>query len=264
MKNELMTSTAIIDGFDADAQDPTVSPIRGNNLKFKDGDYFSFAEQVDVSGKSYAAIDKLQGWQKLEHDCPPEYLMRKPGEPRPPQPHVDEQDWPLNFNNVPEHPWKWTTYLRLLDTETGELSTFWTNTVGGNIAIGELGDQIAFMRQMRPNAIPVIALAARDMPTRYGGTTRPYFRIVGWRERSDAGAAAALTGPEQQSSATQLQLDEFAAEKPPASKSSEKAAEPATAKKKTTKRGVTRIDAPKLTPVEEPSSEEMLNDEIDF
>jgi hypothetical protein len=261
MTNELAT---IFDGFDADAQDPTASPIRGTNLKFKDGDYYAFSDQVDVRGKSYAVIDKLQGWQKLERDCAPEYLMRKPGEPRPDRPHVDEKDWPLNLNGVPEHPWKWTTYLRLLNAETGELSTFWTNTVGGNIAIGELGDQISFMRQMRPNAIPVIALEARDMPTQFGSTKpRPHFRILGWRQRDDTGSApAALTGPEQNSVAQQ-QLDTFAAEKP-ADRPTEKAAEPVATKKKTTKRGATRIDAPKLTPVEEPSSQEVFNDEIGF
>jgi hypothetical protein len=61
MTNEL----TIIDGLDADAQDPTTSPIRGTNVKFKDRDYYAFAEQIDVDGKSYAVIDKQQGWQKL-------------------------------------------------------------------------------------------------------------------------------------------------------------------------------------------------------
>jgi hypothetical protein len=259
---KMPNALTIVDGFDADAKDPTASPIRGTNLKFKDGDYYAFSEQVDVNGKSYAVIEKQQGWQKLESGCPPEYLMRKPGEPRPPRPHVDEQDWPLNPNGDAEHPWKLTTYLRLLDAESGEISTFWTNTTGGNIAVGELADQVEFMRQMRPGAIPVIALDACDMPTRYGGTKpRPRFRILGWRERGGAGAPALLTGPEQDPGARQ-QPETAPAEKP-ADTSSEKAAKPATTKK-TTKRGVTRIDAPKLTPVEMPSSEEVLDDEIGF
>jgi hypothetical protein len=263
MTNEL----AIVDGFDADAQDPTASPIRGTNLKFKDGDYYTFSEQVDVRGKSYAVIDKQQGWQKLESGCSPEYLMRKKGEPRPARPHVDEKDWPLNLNGVPEHPHKFTTFLRLLDIETGELATFWTHTTGGNIAIGELSDQVAFMRQARPNAIAVIALEARDMPTQYRTTKpRPYFRILGYRERGDTGGAPALLAGPEQSPATQQQLENSAAEKP-ADTPAEKTAKPASEKKttaKTTKRGVTRIDAPKLTPIEEPSSEEILNDKIDF
>jgi hypothetical protein len=251
---------AVVDGFDADAKDPTASPIRGANIKFKDGSYYAFSERIDVRGKSYAVMDKQQGWQKLEGGCPPEYLMRKAGEPKPPQPYVDEGDWPLDLNGVPEHPWKFTTYLPLLDIESGEISTFWTNTVGGDIAVGEITDQIAFMRTMRPAAIPVIALEARDFPTRHGGTKpRPYFHLLGWRERSDMGAPAALTGPDQNPGPRQ-QLENFAAEKPA------NASEPTPVKKavKTSKRGATRIDAPKLTPVDEPSMKEVLDDEIGF
>jgi DNA polymerase len=181
--------------------------------------------------------------------------MRKAGEPRPARPQVDEKDWPLNLNGVPDHPWKFTTYLRLLDIETGELSTFWTNTVGGNVAIGELSDQIAFMRQMRPNAIPVIALESREVPTQFGTTKpRPHFRILGWRQRGDTGGPALLAGPEQSPAAPQ-QVEHSAAEK--SADTSTKATEPtpsatsksvaATPKLKTTKRGVTRIESPTLS-----------------
>jgi hypothetical protein len=246
-----------IDGFDADAHDPTASPIRGTSLKFKDGDYYTFSELIDVRGKSYAVLDRLQGWQKLESGCPPEYLMRQQGEPRPPRPHVDEADWPLNPNNVPEHPYKLTHYLRLLDADTAEFSTFWTNTIGGNIAIGNLSDQVNEMRRVRPNAIPVVALKSVEMPTQYKTTKpRPHFQILGWRERP---------GPEQkaplQITAT-AKLEQFAAEKPAAQvvgKAS--ASETAT---KTTKRGVKRFASSELTPIETPSTEEMLDDEIPF
>jgi hypothetical protein len=200
MTNEI----TIIDGFDAYANDPTASPIRGTNIKFKDGDYFAFSEKIDVRGESYVVIDQHKGWQKLERDCSPEYLMQKKGEPRPQQPHVEPEDWPLDLNDKPAHPWKWTTFLWLLNAKTGEVSTFWTNTTGGNVALGELSDQVSFMRQVQRHAMPVIALEARDMPTRYGGTTpRPCFHILGWRQRSDTGAPALLEGPE---AAPQLDL----------------------------------------------------------
>jgi hypothetical protein len=259
MTNDL----TIHDGFDADAADPSGSPIRGNNWRFIDGDYYSFKEPIDVGDESFVVLDILKGWQKLEKGCPPEYLMQLKGEPKPLQPHVDQADWPPGLpGQEPKHPWKWTQFVWLLNTTTGEISTFTTNTTGGPIAIKELSDQVQFMRQMRPGAMPVIALESTIMPNEFR-TPRPRFRILGWRQRDDAGGTpAALTGPEQ-SSVAQQQLDNFAAEEladPPA----EKAAEPATTKKKTTKRGVTRIDAPKLSAVEEPSSEEVFNDEIGF
>ena len=131
-----------IDGFDVAAQDPSASPIRGVNVKFKDGDYFSFADKIDVRERTFVVLDRKEGWQFLKKDCPPEYLMRAPNGPRPPQPHVDEAAWPLNLNGKPEHPWKLTRYLYLLDAATGEISTFWTSTIGGRIGIDELTDQM--------------------------------------------------------------------------------------------------------------------------
>jgi hypothetical protein len=265
MPNELTP----IDGFDADAHDPTTSPIRGTGLRFKDGDYFAFSELVNVQGKSYVVLDHLQGWQKLEAGCPPEYLMRQPGEPRPPRPHVAEADWPLNFNGQPEHPWRLTHYLRLLDANTGEFSTFWTNTTGGNLAVGHLSDQVNFMRQAQPSAIPVIALESREMPTKYGTTTpRPHFQILGWRERAglagsgqkeplqitEAPAATTLEQPTAETSSTEKLAAKATDKSPPANK----------AATKTTKRGVTRFDSPELTPMKTPSTEEVFDDKIEF
>jgi hypothetical protein len=200
----------IVDGFDADASDPTASPIRGGNRRFKDASYFEFSERVDVDGKRFAVLNKETGWQKLEAGCPPEFLMRKPGEPRPPRPHVDEANWPKNFNGVAEHPWKYTTYLQMIDVDTGEVSTFSTNTIGGNIAVGELSDQISFMRRARPDAVPVIALDSKDMPTQYGGTKpRPYFKILGWRGRDDTGSQNLLTDQSSASASAPSIADDF-------------------------------------------------------
>ena len=169
-----------MDGFSD--SDPTASPLRGVGIRFKDGNYFSFSEKLNVTGKSYAVIDKRVGWQKLQRDCPPMYLMREAGQPMPPRPEVPKADWPLNLNGEPEHPWKQTFYLSLIDTTTGELSTLWTNTTGGKIGVGNLTDQVDFMRKHRPDAIPVIGLQSADMPTQYGGTKpRPHFQILGWK-----------------------------------------------------------------------------------
>jgi hypothetical protein len=267
----LLSSTAsikaVVDGFDADAQDPARSPIRGVNMKFVGGKYFEFGDEINVDGKQYAVIDRLAGWQKLEQGCPPEYVMQIRGEPRPARPDVPEANWPLSINGSGkrEHPYKWTQYLRLLDIETGELSTFWSNTTGGNIAIGELSDQVSFMREVRPNAIAVIALDSSEMPNEFR-TKRPRFRILGWREREGANAAPALPAPEQKP----LQLENNSpADKPVDAVNTQAAAsattlttsKPPNNKKTTAKRGVTRVDT-KLKPMAEPTMEEILDDEI--
>jgi len=196
--NNIPTSKTIvtIDGFDVAAADMTASPIRGINTKFNDGSYYSFKDKIDVRDRTFVVLDKREGWQFLKKDCPPQYLMRAPGEPKPPQPHVDKEAWPLNLNGAPEHPWKYTHYLYLLDAATGEISTFWTNTVGGGIAIGALNDQVAFIRRMRPGAHPVVQLRSVPMPTQYGSTKpRPHFHLAGWKMAGGAVEAPQITGP---------------------------------------------------------------------
>ena len=164
MSEESKTPNALtpVDGF-SDTGDTAASPLRGIGVRFKEGkegeEYIAYSEPFPVKGRTFAAVDKADGWQKLAEGVPPEYLMRKPGQPRPPRPHVDEKDWPIDLNGKPEHPWKLTQYLRLVDTATGEISTFWSNTTGGKIAFRDLSDQVNLMRDMNPGKIPVALIA---------------------------------------------------------------------------------------------------------
>jgi hypothetical protein len=190
-----VNAVAVIDGF-SDDNDPSASPIKGTNIKFKDGAYFAYSDEIDVHGKSYAVLDPQKGWQKLARECSPEYLMQKLGGPKPPQPHVDKKDWPKNLNGELEHPWKWTHFLYLLDLATGEISTFWSNTTGGNIAVGALSEQVQFARKARLDVIPVIALESNEVPTQYGGTKpRPHFRILGYRPYNGINPQNLIGGP---------------------------------------------------------------------
>ena len=201
MNEENKTPNALtpVDGF-SDTGDTTASPIRGIGFRFKEGkegeEYIAYSEPFPVKDRTFAAIDKADGWQKLAEGVPPEYLMREPGQPRPTRPHVDEKDWPIDLNGKPEHPWKLTQYLYLLDTATGEVSTFWSNTTGGKIAFGELSDQVNLMRGMNPGKIPValIALDRTMFQTGFGGKkARPLFRILGYKLRDQLNPQNLLT-----------------------------------------------------------------------
>src|SRR5262249_24979109 len=145
-------------------------------------------------GRTFAVIDKSDGWQKLSKGVPPEYVVRKPGQVRLPLPHVDEQDWPIDLNGKPSHPWKLTRYLYLIDTNSGEVSTFWSDTIGGRVAFDELSEQVKVTRSVQPDAIAVIALESTLMPTQFGSKKpRPYFRIAGYKLRSNIGSQNLLT-----------------------------------------------------------------------
>jgi hypothetical protein len=203
MTSESKTPNALtpgtpVDGFD-DTGDASASPLRGIpfhfNAEIKEANkYVAYTEPFPVKDRTFAVINKRDGWQKLAEGVPPEYLMREPGKLRPPRPHVDEKDYPLGFDNKPAHPFKWTQYALLVDTKTGELSTFWTNTTGGKIAFDELSDQIRFMRSMHTDAIAIIALESTLFPTSYGSKkARPHFRIVGYKLRDQIGTQNLLS-----------------------------------------------------------------------
>jgi hypothetical protein len=51
-----------------------------------------------------------------------------------------------------------------------------------------LGDQIARFRTAYPDAVPVVALDAAAMPTRYGRKSKPILKVVGWKTANGATA----------------------------------------------------------------------------
>ena len=174
-----------------------LSPIRGLNLKFDNGAFFVGKEKkpLDDDSRRFIALDFAEGWQFLKKDCPAEYLMRKSGEAKPTQPVAAESEWPKDLNGEPEHPWKWTYFVYLMDVTTGEACTFSSNTHGGKSAFRDLTDQIRIMRKMKPGAVPIVALESCTMPTKFGPRPRPHFKIKGWRLRGDDQRAIRDAGP---------------------------------------------------------------------
>jgi hypothetical protein len=177
-----------LDSFDAAAGDPTASPINGPNCRFDANlDQYVTGKEKTPFGidQQFVVIGRNEGWQFLKKDCQPEWLMRPIGGSKPPQPVVDKAAWPLGFNNQPEHPWKWTYFLYLLDTNNGAVATFSTSTIDGGIGIRELQEQITFMRKQmkKPGAVPIIELESVLMQTQYGSKKpRPHFAIKAWKD----------------------------------------------------------------------------------
>ena len=183
-----------VDNFDY--EEPGASPVRGGHAKFDAGAYFVGKEKNLIAPeRRFIALDKAAGWVFLKAGCPAEYLMQSPGQPKPERPECGvEADWPLDLSKNPSCPWKWTLFLYLMDVETGETLTYSSNSSGGKIAVDELTQQIKSMRSMRHGAMPIVELQAVSMPTKFGKKPRPFFKIVGWRNRA---SSAAEEPPEQ-------------------------------------------------------------------
>jgi hypothetical protein len=175
-----------IDAFDRD--DPDASPIRGGNVKFDGGAYFVGKEKTLLAPeRRFIVLDKAAGWLYLMKDHPATWVMQVAGQPKPERPECgDESTWPLDLSGKPSCPHKWTQILYLLDADSGETLSFTSNTSGGKIAIGDLTQQIKSMRGMQRGAMPIVELQSVQMATKFGKKPRPFFKIVGWRNRAIA------------------------------------------------------------------------------
>jgi hypothetical protein len=184
MQNSSKAVAKISDSWDTAGDE--VSPVRGPNIKFDGGAYFTGKEKTPLEDdRKFVVIARAEGWQLLKKECQPEWVMRKDGEPKPEQPFVEEETWPIGLDGKPQHPWRYTLFVYLLDAATGETFTFSSNSAGGRIGVNELTSQIKYMRNMKPGAVPIVALESRNFPTKFGKKQRPFFKIEGWKIRDD-------------------------------------------------------------------------------
>jgi hypothetical protein len=191
-QNALTTTTdnavAIADGWDAQANDSSASPMKGSSIKFDNGAYFIGREKTLIKqDRQFIALDVHEGWQFLKKDCPAEYSMRAIGGPKPPRPNsfTDPSEWPDGLDGAPADPWKYAKFLYLLDPVSAEVFTFTSSTTGGRIGISDLTAQIQLMRGTRPGAVPIVELQSRPMKTKFGMKPRPFFAVMGWRVKSE-------------------------------------------------------------------------------
>jgi len=191
-QNALTTTTnnpvAAADGWDAQATDSAASPMKGSSVKFDNGAYFIGREKTLIEeGRQFVAIDVREGWLFLKKDTPAEYEMRAVGGPKPPRPNSfsDPSEWPDGLDGKPADPWRYAKFLYLVDPVSAEIFTFSSSTTGGRIGLSDLSSQIQLMRSTRPGAVPIIELQSRQMKTKFGMKPRPFFRVMGWRVKSE-------------------------------------------------------------------------------
>src|SRR5262249_53212717 len=89
--------------------------------------------------------------------------------------------WEVGPDKKPRDPWQHTKFVYLIDPDSAEAFTFSTSSWGGREAVINLADAITRVRSAHPHAMPIVALEAAPMMTRYGRKSKPTFKIVGWK-----------------------------------------------------------------------------------
>jgi hypothetical protein len=105
-----------------------------------------------------------------------------------------------------------TRWVSLVDPQTAEAYTFSTSSWGGRNAVAALGDQIARMRSVHTDAVPVIELRSAEMPTKFGRKSKPIFKVIGWKTASGGSGPASverqITAQEAKQEVTAKQMDD--------------------------------------------------------
>jgi hypothetical protein len=194
MSAQVQISPAGDDGWNDAANEASGRTIRGKILKFADWRWTSGKEGTEVPiGTRLVALATVACWVRWESGKPAEHRMRQPGQPLPERDeldHLDQDAWESGLSGEPQDPWQNTRYVHLVDPTTAEAYTFSTSSYGGRGAVSDLGDQIARMRTVRADAVPIVELQAAEMPTKWGRKSKPVFKVVSWRSASGDGQPA--------------------------------------------------------------------------
>jgi hypothetical protein len=190
------------DGWADAAQDAAGRLIQGRMLLYADWRYTAGKEREEIPlGTRLVALSTLHYWRRWEGGDLVEYIMRQPGKKLPERDTLgydDANEWePGPDGMTPQDPWQETRSILLEHPKTAELFTFVTVSGGGKSAVIALGDQIARVRAVYPDAVPLIELQAAEMPTKYGPKSKPVFRVVQWRATDGLPIAERTVSPRE-------------------------------------------------------------------
>jgi len=213
--HSLMKPAPASDGWNDAAQEAGERTIRGTLLKFADWRWTAGKEATPVeNGTKLVALATVAMWVRWEDSKPVEYRFREPGRRLPDREelgHDDESLWDKGPSGEPQDPWRNTRLIYLIDPSTAEAFTFSTSSWGGRNAVSDLGDQIARMRSVHADAVPLVELRAAEMPTRFGKKSKPVFKVVGWKT-ADQGSMPAerqITAQQAKREVDEAEMDDF-------------------------------------------------------
>jgi hypothetical protein len=193
----------INDGWHDAAAEGNERVLRGTLLRFHETWTRGKEASPVEKGTQLVAVGTASAWVRWAQGKPVEYRMKASGLPLPDREELGDSDptqWELGPDKkTPRDPWQRTRFVYLVDPDTAEAFTFSTASWGGREAVINLADAIARVRSAHPNAtaMPIVALEAAPMLTKFGKKSKPVFKIIGWKA---AGAGVwdppQLPGPE--------------------------------------------------------------------
>jgi hypothetical protein len=111
--------------------------------------------------------------------------------------NIPVSEWEEGLDGKPRAPWAKMYVALFICINTAAIYRFSNSTWGARFAVRDIESRIAVMRALRgADVVPVVKLASKTMPTRYGPRLRPHFEIVEWRHFGTTGALR-LSGPEE-------------------------------------------------------------------
>ena len=184
MANDLTITEQADDGWADAAADNANRVLKGRLLRFADWQWTAGKNTRIEKGTQLIVTGTAAAWVKWNDGKPVEYKMRETGKRMPDRDELgdtDETTWERGLDKEPIDPWQNTRFVYLLNPTTLEAYTFSTHSWGGRNAVGDLADQIARARNVRPGAVPLVELQAAEMPTKFGRKSKPLFRVAEWR-----------------------------------------------------------------------------------
>jgi hypothetical protein len=155
-------------------------------LKFKQGNFTISGKDASLTAKYLAHVDQWEKeWCKFEGGklVARQTYRADQGERPPERNELDSLELvgTKTATGMSGDPWCFQYRLLLTNTYTNEVICFVTGTVGGKAAVSDLSSEWANRAKAGHFGLPIVTLAAGDMPTKTGGSVpRPVFKVVSW------------------------------------------------------------------------------------
>src|SRR5215471_6349296 len=191
----------VMDGFDTYGDELDRRLLQGTQIKFTNAyTWVTRAGEEIPTSEDFIASDVVRveaKWSK-DKNAPPHTRVLLPGEKFRDMKKLNEEtpksEWIEGPNAQLKGPWENQHYLYLLD-RLMKRYTYVASTIGGNIAVSELVQQVRDARMVYgPDTYAKVRLSDTWMKTSYSkdGRQRPHIIIVGYTRRRGGGGGGKL------------------------------------------------------------------------